>query len=223
MQQTQQQELTKRKLMDSNEPGSIRMKLWEIGWEQARLSTGDYAFWTADYKKVGIERKAVNDLMASLGDRLSRQLENSLEYYDIVILLIEGSWSKVSPGDKLVTGRGIEYTSWQMTWNYLERFQDKGVRIQLSINEGHTVQRLNELYALYQKPYSLSARSKDFTDDRVLSLPSGTRGSTGQEVLNNLGSIQAVANASIEELLAVDGIGKKKAELIYSHMRKNKQ
>lgn len=219
----QQPEITRKRIMDSNEPGSIRYKLYEVGWEQARLSTGDYTFWTCDYKKVGIERKAIDDLLASIGDRLSRQLENSLEYYDIVILLIEGSWSKVSPSDKLLTGRGIEYSSWQMVWNYLERFMDKGIRLQLTINEGHTIQRLGELYALYQKPYSLSARSRDFTDERVLAMPTGCRGKSGEAVIKTFGSLRNVGLAEVGELLEVDGIGQKRAELIHRHFNKETQ
>ena len=76
---------------------------------------------------------------------------------------------------------------------------------------------LNWLYALYQKPSSMSAKSRLFTDDRVLALPSGTRGATGINVLQHFGSLRALANASVEQLKAVDGVGEKKAQLIYNH------
>jgi len=216
----EQQQLIRQRVMDSNEPGVIRMKLWETGWEQKQLYTGDYWFFTHDYKKVGIERKAVGDLLSSIGDRLSRQLENSLEHYDIRILLIEGSWKKVTPTDKIISSRGIEYYTWSMVWNYLRRFQDKGMTLELTINEGHTIQRLNELYALYQKPYSLSGQSREFTDDRILALPSGCRGKSGSLVLQALGSLRAVGNSSIEELVKIEGIGEKRAQLIVDHFNK---
>jgi len=214
-----EQQQARQKVMDSNEPGEIRMKLWEVGWEQKQLYTGDYWWHTHDYKKVGVERKAVNDLLGSIGDRLSRQLENSLEHYDIRILLIEGSWSKVTPSDKIISGRGIEYYTWSMVWNYLRRFQDKGFTIELTVNEGHTIQRLNELYALYQKPYSLSAMSKEFTDDRLLALPSGCRGKTGMNVLEGK-SLREIGMMGVLELEQVEGIGSKKAQSIYDHFNR---
>ena len=57
-----------------------------------------------------------------------------------------------------------------MIWNYIRRWQDKGVTLELTMNEGHTINRLNKLYALYQKPYSLSANTRKFTDDRVFGI-----------------------------------------------------
>ena len=210
------------KVMDANEPGEIRMKLYETGWEQHRLLIGDYWFFTHDFKKVGIERKEIGDLLNSIGDKLSRQLENQLDHYDLNILLLEGSWKKVSSGE-ILTARGIRYQTWTMVWNYLRRWQDKGVTLELTINEGHTIQRLNELYALYQKPYSLSAKTRDFTDERVLAFPSGCRGKTAIDCLEYFGSLTDVANAFPEELEGVDGVGSKRAKLIYDHFHKGEQ
>lgn len=207
----------KLKICDSNEPGEMRMKLIETGWEQRKLSIGDYWFFTHDYKKVGIERKEINDFLASMGDRLTRQLETLLEHYDLRILLIEGSWKTVTPAMSLISSRGIQYQTWSMAWNYLRRFQDKGITLELTVNEGHTIHRLNELYALYQKPYSLSGMTKEFPDDRVLAFPSGCRGKTAMDCISYFGSLVGVVAALPDELDAVEGVGEKKAELIYNH------
>jgi ERCC4-type nuclease len=83
-----------------------------------------------------------------------------------------------------------------------------------------TVRRLNELYALYQKPFSLVGNTKGFADDRVLSFPTGCRGKTGQKVLDYFGSLTKVATAEIDELLAVDDIGAKRAKGIYIHFHR---
>lgn len=213
-----------KRVMDNNEPGYIRQELFKVGWEQFSLITGDYYFFTHDYKKVGIERKTVEDLLGSLGDRLTRQLENSLEHYDRVILLVEGSWVKANPNTgNLITQRGIVYQTWDMVWNYIRRFQDKGVTLELTTNEGHTIHRLNELYALYQKSYSLSGKSNEFEDDRILAFPSGTRGKTAVEVLKQFGSLKNVASASPDELILVEDarIGRKKADSIYNHFNRS--
>ncbi len=208
------------KYADSREPQELKDRLLATGWAIQQLYTADFFFHTHDFKRVGVERKEINDFLSSMGDRLARQLENSLEHYDIVILLLEGSWKTVNPTGQLITARGVQYYTWDMVWNFIERWQQKNVHVQLTVNMGHTIHRLNELFAFYMKPYSLSAKSRDFHDDRILSLPSGTRGKVGQLVLDTLGSIQAVANASVDDLLKVEGVGNRKAQSIYDHMRK---
>ena len=215
-----QLQLLKKKIVDSNEPGEMRMKLLETGWEQQRLYSGDYSFFTANYKKVGIERKEIGDLISSVGDKLTRQLEVLLDQYDFKILLIEGSWKKLSVSDKIISGRGVENYTWDLVWNYLRRWQDKGITLELTINYGHTIQRLNSLYALYQKSYSLSGITNQFGDDRILAFPSGCRGKTAQLVLEKLGSLRAVSGASIEQLEQVKNVGNKKATLINNHFNR---
>lgn len=213
-----QQQLTRQKLVDTREPEIIRQKLLTTGWEQKALWSGDYFFLSHSYQKVGITRKTVDDLMNSIGEIFSKQLEEMADYFDLKIILLEGQWTKVK--DSIETSRGIRYQTWDMVWNYLRRWQDKGFTLELTSNEGHTIDRLNALYALYQKDYSLSANSKQFSDDRVLAMPSGCRGKTGLKAIETLGSLRDVANATIEQLLTVEGIGNKKAENIYQHFNR---
>ena len=221
------------RVVDSAEPETIRTKLLETGWIQYRLHSGDYWFHTYDFKRVGVTRKTVNDLLASLsgsktedGKRqypLPKQLEEMLDEYDILIFLLEGSWKTVRPEMSLISSRGIEYHTWSMVWNFLRRWWDKGFTPELTVNEGHTIQRLNELYALYQKPYSLSAGSKDYTDDRVLAFPSGCRGKTAMKCLEHFGSLTDVAVASPRELQVVKDIGEVRAMSIFNHFHKGEK
>lgn len=206
------------KVVDSTEPGEIRQVLLERGWQQKRLYSGDYAFWTCQYQKVGITRKTVADLLNSIGGLFSKQLEEMLDNYGIRIILLEGSWRHVAEGNIII--QGIRWWTWDIVWNYLRRWQDKGFTLELTTSMSHTVDRLNKLYALYQKPYSLSANTRGFTDDRILALPSGVRGKTGQKVLDTFGSLKQVANAVPEQLVRIDKIGEKKAQLIYDHFNK---
>lgn len=220
--------------VDTREPGDLRTALLQIGWIQEQLYYGDYFFFSNDYKKVGITRKTVDDLLASLsghkmpsGQRqkpFPKQLEEMLDEYPIKIILLEGSWNAVTPARSIVTSRGTTtYHTWSMVWDFIRRWQDKGFTLELTINKEHTIHRLNELYALYQKPYSLSSMTKDYTDDRVLAFPSGCRGKTGQSVLNKLGSLKNLANVSEDRLIQIDGIGKKKANMIFLHFNKGQK
>ena len=105
----------------------------------------------------------------------------------------------------------------------MRRWQDKGVTLELTTSMGHTIRRLNSLYALYQKPYSLSGKSKEFGDDRVLAFPSGCRGKTSLAVLEQFGSLRAVACASSDQLQNVKLVGAKKASLIVTHFQKGEK
>jgi len=218
----EQAPLIRKRIVDTREPWSIQQPLIETGWERQRLYSGDYMFFDHDYHKIGITRKRVDDLLSSIGERFSKQLEEMLDYYQVCILLLEGSWRRINPGNQISSVGRNRYIDWNMARNYMHRWMAKGFILEETTSERHTVERLNVLYALYQKPTSMSARSRLFTDDRVLALPSGTRGATGLKVLKTLGSLRAVANANEEQLRAIEGIGRKKASLIYQHFNKNK-
>ena len=206
------------KYVDSREPGIIREKLLEVGWIQKQLETADYWFFDCDYKKIGIERKEVNDFMGSLGDRLANQLERSLDHYDTVILLLEGNWKQITYNNKLMGNNGISFNTWAMAWNFIRSQQHKGVTIELTTSLGHTLQRLNELYAWYQKSSHTGGMShQTFIDDRIMAFPKGSRGKTAEAVLYIFKSLVAVANADVGDLMHVPGIGEKKASDIYAH------
>lgn len=209
------------KLVDVNEPWEIREKLLQYGWEQKRLYSADYFFFTHDYKKTGIERKTVSDFIASLGNRMSNQFEKMLEQYDYKVLLLEGSWRFIA--QKVVTTQGV--SSWYMStvWNYLRSWQDRGVTLELTTGIEHTIRRINELYAYYQKPYHTGGVNRNtFSDDRVLAFPTGCRGKTGLKVLDGR-SLLNIACMSPESLQSIEGIGKQKADKIYQHFHRVKE
>lgn len=201
----------RKRICDSNEPWSIVGELIKAGWERQHLYSADYWFFNSEFKKVGVERKTISDLLSSLGDRMSKQLQAMTEHYDICVLLLEGSWQQVR--GQVVTGRGIENWGWTTVWNFLRSWQDRGITLELTVNERHTIKRLNELYAYYAKP----AHSGGFTrrqvgDDRLLARPVLVGIKTMEEVLKHFGSLRNVANASLDDFLKVDGVGAKRAE-----------
>ena len=217
MNNTDRQHLRQAKVVDSNEPWTMREPLLITGWTPGKLYSADYWFWTINYKKVGIERKTVSDLINSLNDRLTRQLLNMTEYYDFCILLIEGNWKMLS--NNIMTDRGTSQWGWSVVWNYLLSWENRGIAIQLTVDEKHTVKRLNELYAYYQKPGHCAGIAKHTVDDsRILALQCGGIGNKlGKELLDKFGSLKNIANAGIDDFTAIDKIGKAKAEALYRH------
>lgn len=225
------QHSVRQKVADSNEPSAIVDKLLEVGWERKLLYSGDYKFFANDFKRVGITRKSISDLLGSLSGRqptklshkgvsFSEHLDDMVDFYDIKIILLEGSWSTVTPSYKIISSRGIEYHTWSMVWNFLRTWQDKGFTLEFTVNEGHTIQRLNELYAYYQKPEHLGGlRHSTMGDDRMLAFPSGCRGKTGLMVLRER-SLTDIGSMTIKELQSIDGVGPKRAELIRLHFNR---
>jgi len=208
------------KLVDTREPQELRYKLIELGWEQKILVSGDFTFITHDGLKVGITRKTIDDLSNSIGENFAGQMEEMLDCYDIPIILVEGSWQPII--EKRIHHGGVEYPAWDLIWNWLHRWFAKGFICELTVSIEHTIHRLNVLYALYQKPYSMSAKSKRFADERILALPSGVRGTTGFTVLRACGSLKTVANLEVSELNTIPGVGNKKANLIWNHFNRSK-
>jgi len=221
MTETIKDDLRHIKIVDSREPAEIRTKLLELGWRQQRLQSGDFMFWTCQYQMLGITRKTTQDFMNSINDKFSQQLEVMLETYNICVMLVENPWQWVKGTGQLYTTYRLEKHIKKEILNFIHRWEAKGFILERTIDWKDTCDRLNELYALYQRPYSLSARSKGYSDERLLALPSGVRGKTGEKVLETLGSLQSIANAPKEQLLTIDGIGNKKVELIYNHFRRN--
>lgn len=218
---TEKNPIFSEKVVDSLEPAMIRGKLLELGWMQKRLYSADYFFWTSNYKKVGIERKSTNDLLNSLGERLSNQMYKQLEHFDFSILLIEGSWKTVY--STVVTIQGMQFYQWSTIWNFLRTWQDRGMTIELTTSEGHTVKRLNELYAYYQRDVHAGGlkRSTISGDPRLLALQCGGIGpKLGLELIKKFGSLKAIANANVEEFEDVNKIGKTKAMALYNHFNK---
>ena len=203
-------------IVDSNEPDIIRTKLLELGWTQGRLGSADYFMHTGDFKRVGIERKAVPDLLSSLGDRLAKQLSNMLDYYDFSILMIEGSLRNVN--GNMYTARGASQWTWDAVWNFLQTWQMRGVTIQLSADEGQTIHRITNLFAYYQKPAHTGGYTRrQVGDARVLAFPSGVGEKTAIALLKRFGSLRAIANARIDDLHECEGVGVKRAEAIAIH------
>jgi len=214
----EKEELRHLKIVDSREPGQIRERLLELGWQQRRLQSGDYCFWSCQFDKVGITRKTVSDCLASLNETFGKQLEEMIETYQVCIMLIEGAWRWSTDTGQLLTARGLEKHVKKEVLNYIHRWQAKGFILERTTNWQDTITRLNEIYALYQKPYSLSAKSKGYADERLLGLPSGLRGQAGERLLNSR-SLRDIANMSAEQILEahIDGIGKKRAMLVEQH------
>ena len=194
--------------VDTREPWNLRALMLETGWEQNTLSSGDFVFDTHDNMRVGITRKTFDDLFNSIGEVFAHQLDIMLSEFPINIFLLEGS---PDFSDTRYTPKEVK--------NWLHRWQAKGFILERSNCLEYTADRLNQLYALYQKPYSRSSGSRKYIDDRVLAMPSGMRGKKGEKLLS-MWSLRDIACMSIKTLEEIDGLGPTLAGRVYQHFNR---
>ena len=209
----------RKKFVDDRESEIIRVELLKAGWHQARLHTGDYLFQTVNYKWVCVTRKTIPDLLASMGQVFSKQLLAMSESYEYRIILVEGSWRTVD--GYFETDRGIQKWHDSAALNFIRSWQDRGITTERTANEGHTIRRLNELFAYYQKDVHAGGLAKHVDGDpRLLAFGDGIGMKMGKKLLEHFGSLKGVACADVGQLMQVEGIGKSRAEGIYNHFNR---
>jgi len=207
------------RLVDSREPWELRELLLKTGWEQKALLNGDFCFDSHNGLKIGATRKTLPDLLNSIGDIFSFQLEAMLEEYDINIFLFESMPFHCTHDDHIITDIGASKITRKELFNWLHGWQAKHFIYERWPTTEHIANRLNELYALWQKPYSLSSKSRKYRDDRVLALCSGLRGKIGQEVLETR-SIAELCMMGMRQLEELPGFGAKRALSLFNHLHK---
>ena len=202
-------------LVDTREAPERLRPLIAAGFAPKALAAGDVNFPAAGGLSVLVENKKVAQLVTDLASgQLRSQCRRLIDAADFPVLCIEGRWTQV---DGYVLGQ--QPWTWDQVWNYLQGLQDIGIRLQLSTDPEHTVQRIISLADWYEKPeHSSHARSP--SGDHRITVLLGIRGVgsvTAQAIVEALPSIAAIATASPDTLMGIDGIGIKTAQAIHKY------
>ena len=202
--------------VDSREPSELKAVFTRAGWEEKPLVAGDYQFYDAVGEVVLVERKTVEQFLTDMtSGQLQRQARILAESTAFPILLIEGHWSQTN--GLLPDGKH----TWEQAWNQLQSLQDIGLRLQLTSSQAHTIERIFQLAEYYRKDYHPSVARHPSGDSRVatLSYIYGIDQVKAKAILEVYPTLGQVAGASLEELMAVKGIGPKLAERIWRFWR----
>jgi len=168
--------------------------------------------------KLFVERKAVLDYAQSLKGRIIEQLEAMKalmrEGYE-ALLLVEGSWGVLKRFSRM-SDRAVM----RMTDAILLKW---GVPVLYSPNKSATVAwiiaKARSMVEGERRQYPLRFEKKprEMADVArfVLEGVPGVSAVLAKRLLAELGSLRAVANASMEELMAVEGVGREKARKIW--------
>ena len=208
-------------LMDIYEPAVIQKLIEEEGEEVTRipLPHGDYQFYGHEGLCILVERKAIGDLLKSLGEgRLQKQLRDMLTQENTeTVLLVEGYWSATDDHRIRYKG-GISKWNLSSVMNFLLSVQLEGVRLMFSPHQYGTAHLLVKMHQFFEKPEhkALAARPKPlFCSDGLreqqlyflMGLP-GIGEELAHRILDHFGSPAEVLYA-VHRLPEVEGIGRK--------------
>lgn len=175
------------------------------------LEVGDYVI--PNY--VGIERKNANDYINSLIDgRLFNQLNRLKEGYEKSILIIEGDIYKA------MKNRNIHRNA--IIGSYISTILDVNVYILNTRNEEETAEVIKRIALHKPKPIrpSTIVRKPKLSavvewQMYILQCFPHIGPKFAQKILETFGSIHNFCNASLHELLHIEGLGEKRAGELY--------
>lgn len=195
--------------------------LVRAGFEARRLDSGDVCFPESGGETVGIETKRLYQLVDDMfTGTLSRQCRRVTEMYKFPIFMAEGHWTREPRTGNLVGTAGRTCT-WEAIWNELQSLQDLGMRLQLTVSPEHTIARVLELAEYYAKGIHSSIQRQVAGDVRVavLSMINGMAAKKSMALLVAMPSLAQIAEATVEQLMDVDGFGPVQAKRIYAFWR----
>lgn len=123
-----------------------------IPWATDTLKSGDYSF-ISPYElagripKVGIELCTVTDLIGKLDGRLSWQLGNMIQEYDVPYLLVHGSI--VEDRDGYITEWGRQICRADRLYDILHGAQAHGVIV---LQDQNPLERIKRIYQYWHRP-----------------------------------------------------------------------
>lgn len=186
----------------------------------------DFVFF-AHGTKVGVQRKAIPDLIASVHDgRLAREVAMMDGQIDVKVLIVEGTVKWSNDGEMMGNGYGVQWNKRQFR-GVLWSCRAKGLWIEYTADVGETLETLAWLEAWFSKgkhqtldrrpgPTSLWGKPThvDYAKHLVMGLPS-VGPELAARIVDRFG-IPFTWKITRDDLVKVEGIGKKKAETIYA-------
>lgn len=172
------------------------------------VHVGDYV--VSD--RVCIERKTINDFESSIiNGRLFDQIKRLKENYDFPILILEGDQDYFRLKSNVINGA------------IASLYIDYGVEVLCTYNADNTGELIAGIARHEQLDHAREPTMKggrraytegQFQQYVIANIP-GIGPKLAKALLKHFGSIRNIANANLEELVKVEKIGKKKADLVH--------
>ena len=168
--------------------------------------------------RVCIERKTVNDFESSMmNGRLFDQIDRLREEYEMPILILEGDADYFRLKSSVINGA------------IASLYIDYGIVALRTANPRETAELIASIAKQEQRGSarepSLKGGARAYTHEQfqeyiIGNLP-GIGPKLGKALLKRFKSVRKIANASVDELMQVEKIGKKKADTIFKTLNED--
>ncbi|MFO7966067.1 MAG: ERCC4 domain-containing protein [Archaeoglobaceae archaeon] len=200
---------------DDREGKSIPQKLKDMGIEVVikRLDVADYVITHSSYT-VAVERKNASDYFSSITDgRLFDQLYKLNKSYGLsfIVIIGEPDYNRIKKDAFMGSLLSVALKSKQRVIPLQVKNEEDLCLILKSLNKQVEEGRLRTA------PRMKKIRSDD--NIAMLTAIPGIGEEKARKLLEKMGSVQKVVNASIADLKRVEGIGDKQAKKIYDFVR----
>lgn len=182
----------------------------------------DILWWT-NGQSVGVQRKEVNDLIASVHDgRLARELA-MMKRLSVKVLVVEGKMTWTLDGELITKGFGKPWTRSQhrgLLWSV----RSKGIWVEWTDDARDTCVMVEQLESWIGKEKHQSTErrpgpetvwgqltNRDYACHLLMGLP-GVGVELAGRIVDKFGGVPWQWTVTKEELMTVEGVGKKKAE-----------
>lgn len=173
-----------------------------------QLPVGDYII----SERIGVERKRCNDFLDSLiRKRLFDQVKRLSDAYEKPLIIIEGEGLFSRNIDKKAIYGALASIVSDYGFSIIQtKDSDETADFLFALVRREQLKQKREISLRGKKP-SLSQRQQQQFIIEGLPLVSAV---TAKKLLEYFGSVRRVINATVDELIEVEGIGKKKAKII---------
>lgn len=181
-------------------------------------------WWVAGGKLWGVQRKELKDLLASVEDgRLTREM-GMMTRLDYAFLIVEG-WPRFADGQMLGDGWGRPWTEAGF-YGMLLGIEQRGVSVWRTENLAGTIRWVQTAEEWSRKAKHSSLRAREGIGPGKWGRPTNREyavyvmtsfGGVGPELAGRIFDTYGLPlrwTVGVEELMALEGIGKKKAEMI---------
>ena len=160
-------------------------------------------------------------------DSMAEIVERRLKYGDFPdLMLLDGGKGQVSVVKKVLDKYNVEIPLWGMYKDDKHRTkglisQEKQIELDKTSNLYRFVASIQEEVHNYAITYHRSLRNKSLTKSELDDIQ-GIGEKRKKALLNHFKDIEAIKNATFEELLEVEGMNKASSESVYKYFKKGK-
>ena len=160
-------------------------------------------------------------------DSMAEIVERRLKYGDFPdLMLLDGGKGQVSSVKKVLDKYNVEIPLWGMYKDDTHRTkglisQEKEIELDRTSNLYRFVASIQEEVHNYAISYHRSLRNKSLTKSELDDIQ-GIGEKRKKALLNHFKDIEAIKNATFEELLEVESMNKSSSESVYEYFRKGK-